>query len=135
MESIQERKVNYYETDAMGIVHHSNYYRYFEEARIQFLEEMQLPYEALEEMGLMIPVLETHCQYKNPARFADTMQIKTKVAEFKGVRMRISYEVINQKNGEVMAVGETMHCFTDKSLKPINLKKAYPEVYSRFCNK
>lgn len=132
MESIFERTVNYYETDAMGIVHHSNYYRFFEEARIKLLDEIDLPYHKLEEMGIMVPVLETHCDYKVPAKFADNMIIKTKVAEFKGVRMRFFYEVTNKETGNIIVTGETVHCFTDSHLKPIILKKHYPEVYEKF---
>ena len=60
MEHIFERTINYYETDKMGIVHHSNYIRFLEEARCEFLKAIDLPYETLENNGIMIPVLEVH---------------------------------------------------------------------------
>ena len=62
------RKVYYYETDRMGIVHHSNYIRWFEESRIYFLEKAGFPYEKMEETGVMIPVLSAACEYKNAVK-------------------------------------------------------------------
>ena len=66
-----ERKINYYETDKMGVVHHSNYIRFFEEARCQFLEVSGLPYDMLEEKGIMSPVLGFSCKYKHHVTFGD----------------------------------------------------------------
>ena len=65
MEFIFERTVNYYETDKMGITHHSNYVRFLEEARCEFLKTIKLPYEALEAKEIMIPVLGVNCSYKH----------------------------------------------------------------------
>ena len=67
------RSVNYYETDQMGIVHHSNYIRYFEEARLHWMDEIGLSYSGLEELGVIIPVTFVDCRYKNPVRFGDTI--------------------------------------------------------------
>ena len=63
-----ERKANYYETDQMGIVHHSNYIRWFEEARLEMLRAMGLPYKKMEDNGILIPVLGVSCSYKHPIR-------------------------------------------------------------------
>ena len=57
-------KVQYYETDKMGIVHHSNYIRWMEEARIDFLERMGWPYDRLENEGIISPVIGVDCKYK-----------------------------------------------------------------------
>ncbi|MEG1427807.1 MAG: thioesterase family protein, partial [Oscillospiraceae bacterium] len=77
-----ERKVNYYETDKMAIVHHSNYIRWFEEARIELMEHMGLPYEKMEAAGIQIPVLEVRCNYKSMVRFGDTVKIQVRIENY-----------------------------------------------------
>lgn len=66
-----ERKINYYETDKMGVVHHSNYIRYLEEARCFWLEKEGIPFSLLEENGITIPVLGVDCVYKYHVTFND----------------------------------------------------------------
>ena len=131
MEYIFERRINYYETDQMGIVHHSNYIRFLEEARCQFLTDIGLPYDKLEEMGVLIPVLGVQCEYKRHVTFGDTIIIKLKVNTFTGVRMIINYEIYNKETNELVTIAETKHCFTTPSLKPINLKKYNEEAYNK----
>lgn len=127
-----ERKINYYETDRMGVVHHSNYIRYLEEARCNWMEEMQLPMSLLEERGLTIPVLAVNCTYKYHVTFEDTILIKVYIKEYNGVRMTIAYDVKDKKTGNTVLVGETKHCFTNKELRPINLKKYDLEFSNKF---
>ena len=127
-----ERKINYYETDMMGIVHHSNYVRFLEEARVQHLNEIGLPYKKIEDSGVLIPVLSTKCEYKYPARFDDIIVINLEMTEFNGVKMKLKYTITNKENGNIVAVCETAHCFTDKNLKPLSLKKHFPEMYNLF---
>ena len=129
---IFERKINYYETDAMQVVHHSNYIRYMEESRLYALEKMGLPYEKIEEAGIMIPVLGVECEYKHFAKYGDTIQIDVKPKEYTGVRIVMEYTIKNKDNGELVALAETKHCFTDKNLKPISLKKHNPEMHNIF---
>lgn len=131
---IFERKVNYYETDKMGVVHHSNYIRYMEEARCAWLENIDMPFDTLEENGITIPVLGVNCDYKYHATFGDTILINTFTKEYTGVRMTVGYEMKDKENGKIFLTGETKHCFTDKSLKPINLKKYNPEFSNKFQN-
>lgn len=129
---ILERKINYYETDKMGVVHHSNYIRYLEEARTFWLREIGIPFEVLEERGITIPVLGVECTYKHHVTFADTILIKTFVKEYNGVRMTVGYDVREKETGKTVIIAETRHCFTDKNLKPINLKKHDPEFSNKF---
>lgn len=126
-----ERKVAYYETDMMGIVHHSNYIKWFEEARCQHLDENGMPYKFLEDNGIMIPVLGVHCEYKTPAIYGDVVEITMMYKDFSGVRMTVVYTVTNKKTGDLIATGETKHCFTDKNMKPTPLKKANSEIYEK----
>ncbi len=129
-----ERKINYYETDRMGVVHHSNYIRYMEEARCAWLESIEMPFSLLEENGITIPVLGVNCSYKYHVTFDDTIIIRPFVKEYSGVRMTVGYDVQDKKTGKTVLVGETKHCFTNKNLKPINLKKYAPEFSNKFQN-
>ena len=132
MEYIFQRNINYYETDKMGVVHHSNYIRFLEEARCAWKESIGLPFGKLEENGITIPVLGVNCTYKYHVTFGDTILIKLKVKDYTGVRMTVEYEVTNKKTGKVALIGETKHCFTDKNLKPVNLKKYNKEFSDKF---
>ena len=132
MSFIYERTINYYETDRMGVVHHSNYIRFLEEARCFYLRKADMPFEKFEEKGVTIPVLEVKCKYKQHVTFADTISIKVFVKEFNGVRLTIGYEVKDKKTGNDVIIAETKHCFTDKNLRPVNLKKHCPAFSDKF---
>lgn len=134
MEGTFERKINYYETDKMGVVHHSNYIRYMEEARCSWLENIEMPFSLLEENNITIPVLGVNCTYKYHVTSGDTIIIKPFAKEYSGVRMTVGYEMIDKETGKIVLIGETKHCFTDKNLKPINLKKYNPEFSNKFQN-
>ena len=129
-----ERKINYYETDKMGVVHHSNYIRYMEEARCSWLESIEMPFSLLEKNDITIPVLGVNCDYKYHVTFGDTIIIKPFVKEYSGVRMIVGYDIKDKKTGKTVLVGETKHCFTNKSLRPINLKKTAKEFSDKFQN-
>lgn len=129
-----ERRINYYETDRMGVVHHSNYIRFLEEARCAMLDANHMPYSAFEEQGVMIPVLGVNCDYKSHVTFDDIIEIKPFVKDFNGVRLTMGYHVTNKNTGDFVLIGETKHCFTDLSLKPIRLQKQIPEFYDKFVN-
>ena len=131
---IFERKINYYETDKMGIVHHSNYIRFFEEARCSLLEESNLPYDLMEEKDIMSPVLGISCQYKQHVTFGDIIEIRAYIKEFTGVKFTVGYEIYNKRNNNLCVSGESNHCFTDSNLKPLNIKKHHNDVYEKFIN-
>ena len=128
------RKINYYETDRMGVVHHSNYIRYLEEARCKWLEEMQMPFSQFEEEGITIPVLGVNCTYQHHVTFDDVVQIQISVKEYTGVRMTVGYVVTDKKTGKTVLTGETKHCFTNRELKPIHLKKYNPAFHEKFAS-
>lgn len=129
---LYEHRVSYYETDQMGIVHHSNYIRWFEDARVDFLEQAGFSYKKMEDIGVMIVVLGASCDYKISARFGDNVVIIPKISEFNGFKMTVTYRVLNKSDGTLMATGETRHCFTDLNLKPVRTKKDYPDIYKLF---
>lgn len=125
-------QVQYYETDQMKIVHHSNYIRWFEEARIDFLNQVGLTYSKLEEMGIISPVLEVHCQYHAMTRFGDTVKIIPVIEKFTGVKFEVSYQVIDAANHSLKATGRSKHCFINEEGKPMHLKKTHRDVYEKF---
>lgn len=132
MDYIFERKINYYETDKMSVVHHSNYIRFLEEARCAWMESVGLPFSVLEENGITIPVLGVMCEYKYHVTFSDVIIIRLFAKEYSGVRLTIGYEVTDKKTGKKVLLGETKHCFTNKELRPINLKKYNKEFSDKF---
>ena len=132
MNFIYERKINYYETDRMGIVHHSNYIRFLEEARCAFLDALDMPYSMLESLGIMIPVLGVQCDFKHHVTFNDTILIDVSIKAFNGVRLVMQYTITEKNSGNLVLVGETKHCFTNTDLKPINLKKHFANIYEKF---
>lgn len=128
-ETFYRRKVNYYETDQMGIVHHSNYIRFFEEARLDMMEQVGMDYAAMEETGLIIPVLGVNCQYVLPFTYGDEMEISTKLVKFDGLRMEFSYEIRILGEDRVRTTGSSSHCFLNQDMKPVRMKREYPKIY------
>ena len=120
--------VNYYETDKMGITHHSNYIRWMEEARIYFLEQIGFGYGKLEADGIISPVIGVECEYKTSTTFGDLVAIDVAVEEFRGVKLVIQYTMIKMDTGELVATGRTKHCFVNRDGKPVILKKSFPEL-------
>jgi acyl-CoA thioester hydrolase len=120
--------VQYYETDKMGITHHSNYLRWMEEARIAYLEQLGYPFAKLEEMGIASPVLGVTCDYKKSTTFSDEVSIVVSVQEFKGVKLHLSYEMKNA-SGDVVCVGTTSHAFFNLEGRPLRMKQEYPDLY------
>jgi acyl-CoA thioester hydrolase len=127
--------VSYYETDKMGIVHHSNYLRWFEDARLHFLECAGYPYTTLESDGIMIPVRNVSCSYKAAVRFGDTVKIVIKILSFNGFRFNVEYLVTNAANDTVHAVGSSEHFFTDMNLKPVRTEKKHPKIFEVFAER
>lgn len=128
-------KVQYYETDQMQIVHHSNYIKWFEEARTYLMDKMNFGYSRMEEEGIIVPVLSVYSEYKSMTRFGETVSIQAKITEFTGVKMIVSYEVTDQKTGEVRCLGETKHAFLDKeTYRPLSLKRKHEDIFALFNN-
>lgn len=126
---IYKHTVQYYETDRMGITHHSNYIRWMEEARIDFLRQIGWDYDKLETEGIISPVTAIDCKYKKPTTFPDEVFIRVSVAEFKGVVLRLKY-LMSKGDGETVFEGNSEHCFLSKEGKVIRLKRDYPEFYA-----
>ena len=126
------RRAFYYETDQMGVVHHTNYIRWFEEARIDLLRQHGVEYRDMEQRGIIIPVVDMQCTYLLSARFDDVMEIHLTMTRYTGVRMCFRYEVRFQKDGRLAATGQSTHCFIDRNGKPMGLKRVDPALHHIF---
>lgn len=127
-----EHRVQYYETDQMGIVHHSNYIRWFEEARTFILEEMGFGYRKMEECGALSPVLSVNAEFKTMTHYSDIVLIHTKVISYNGIKLQLSYTITDKETGEVRCTGESRHCFLNTKGKPLSLKRSFPEIHNVF---
>ena len=123
-----KRKINYYETDKMGITHHSNYIRLMEEARVDFLEQVGYGYDRWEREGISSPVIGVEGEYKRSTTFDDVIRIHTEVAEYQRVRLTIAYTMYNDQTGEIVFTGKSRHCFLNTAGRPMALEKNYPEL-------
>lgn len=123
-------KVNYYETDKMGITHHSNYIRFMEEARMSFLSEIGYPMTRLEADGITSPVVSVNCEYKHTTTFSDEIEIEVSIIQYTGVKLSLSYLMRNAGTGEIVAAACSSHCFTDAAGRPIAVKKHFPDFDS-----
>lgn len=121
--------VQYYETDMMGFVHHSNYIRWMEESRVDFLRQLKIDYTSLEKDGIVSPTVEVNCRYRKSTTFEDVVFVTVTMTEFKGVKLKFAY-IMKNAEGEVVAEASSVHCFIDKNGRPIRLAKEYPEYYS-----
>lgn len=111
-----EIRVNYFDTDKMGVVWHGNYIKYFEVAREEMFRNAGLSYAALEETGIMMPVVEIGVTYLQPAEYDEILKVESVVATAPGARIRIEYTVRNQV-GETNATGFTVLAFINAATR------------------
>ena len=126
-----QHKVQYYETDRMGITHHSNYIRFMEEARTEWMESMGMSYDTFEQLGLTSPMLSVSCNYKRPTTYSDIINIAVYIKDCAHLKIRVAY--VMTCRGEVVCTGESSHCFLDEKGRPVSLKKSYPDVYANYA--
>lgn len=127
-------RVKYYETDRMGVTHHSNYLRWMEEARIDLLDQLGFPYLKFEEMGYMSPVLMAHTNFVSSSTYDDEISIQVSIKEVRAGRFALDYTMTNVKTGKTVLTGYTEHCFINQEFKPVMLKKELPEFYEAMAS-
>lgn len=120
-------KVQYYETDRMGITHHSNYIRWMEEARVACLEQLGWGYDRLEAEGIVSPVVKVECEFKRTTTFPDRIAVEARIASYNGIKLGLSYTMVNADTHELAAFGRSLHCFLNSKGMPIRLKREFPE--------
>lgn len=118
------------ETDAQGIVHNSNYFVWFEVARVEYLERYAGGYQRLRDLGLEALVLEAHIRYVQPARFDDRLQVRARCVDVKGARFRYEYAI--ERDGVLIADGWTAHATVDAAtLRPTRVPAWLVEAIGR----
>ena len=129
--SSYKHRVQYYETDMMGVVHHSNYIRWFEEARVELLKDMGISYKKMEEDGIISPILFVSCKYLDNVCFDDLVEVKIIIESLGSYKLHLRYEIIDVLNGKIKAVGETKQGFVSKEGNIISIKKDIPLLYEK----
>ncbi len=127
-----EHHAKYYETDQMGIIHHSNYIKWMEEARMDLMEQIGLNYKQMEELEIISPVLTIQIEYRGMVKFDDTVVIETHLTKYNGIKMEVEYRMFDKETGELRTTAKSSHCFLDRTGKPISLKRSYPELDTKF---
>jgi acyl-CoA thioester hydrolase len=107
-------RVIYGHTDMMGRVYYGRYFEYFESARAHFLRELGLPYGEIEQSGIYIPVIESHCEYKHGATYDDLLTVRTMIRHVPKSRMKIEYDVVLDGDETLVATGHTVHTFMNR---------------------
>ena len=106
-------KVRFAETDAQGIAHNSNYFVWFEVARVEYLARYAGGYQRLRDLGFEALVLETHVRYLKPAKFDDRLLVHARCLDVRGARFRYEYAI--ERDGELLADGWTAHATVDRA--------------------
>ena len=132
LESVLTSTTQNYETDQMGIIHHSNYVKWMEEARLDLMDQIGLNYRQMEDMEIISPVLSISIEYHSMVHFDDTVVIYTKLLKYNGIKMELEYVMKDKETGELRTTAKSSHCFLNKSGKPISLKRMYPELDTKF---
>ena len=134
------RRVRYYETDRMGVVHHSNYLRLIEDARMDWLEANVINYRKLEDLGVIIPCAAASGKFLAFLRYDDPFSVEVKLVQYSGVKMVFNYEVRNSDTGVLCYSGESTHFFstdsqrTGKEYAPMAIKHKFPELHQKFLD-
>ena len=112
-------RVRYAETDRMGVVYYANYFVWFEVARTDWLRETGWSYREMEADGISLPVIEAHCDYRQPSRYDDQIDIRTRATLLSPIRIRFDYEVL--RDATVLSTGHTVHAAIDVGGRPCRL--------------
>ena len=127
--SVYSHRVQYYETDRMGIVHHSNYVRWMEEARVDFLARIGFPYDVMEARGVISPVRAVRCQYKKSCTFGDTVAIEVSVKDYNGVVLTVAYDMRNEA-GDLLCAAESEHVFLNREGRILRVARDLPDFHA-----
>lgn len=127
-----EHRTKYHETDQQGIIHPSNYLNWMEDARMNLMEQMGLSFKQMLDMEISSPVISQSIEYRSPINFDEIVVVDTKLLAYDGHEMEIAYRIYDKATGEDRAVAKTRHCFVNKSGMPISMKRAHPELDTKF---
>ena len=125
-----KHEVKYYECDRMGITHHSNYVRFMEEARVDYLDQLGYGFEKIEADNVFSPVVSVQCEYKSPTTFKDVIDIEVFISMV--TEMKFEFTYVMRVDGKLVCKGKSMHCFIENG-RPVAISKRLPELYKMIC--
>ena len=121
-----KHQVKYYECDRMGVTHHSNYIRFMEEARIDWMDRLGYGFERMEAEGVVSPVVAISCNFKHTTTFKDIIEIELSVEDISTLKICFAYTM--KVAGKVVCTATSTHCFLEAG-RPVVLKDRFPELY------
>ncbi|MBR4468126.1 MAG: acyl-CoA thioesterase [Bacteroidales bacterium] len=124
-------EVKYYECDRMGVTHHSNYIRFMEEARVDWLDQLGFGFEKIEAENVFSPVISITCEYKRPTTFKDVIEIEVNISKM--TEMKFDFSYVMRVDGKVVCNAQSTHCFIENN-RPVALSKRLPEFYKAVSN-
>ncbi len=128
-------RVRYAETDQMGYVYYGHYAMYYEVARVEAMRQMGFSYRKLEEMGIMMPVLDSNIKYLKPAHYDELLTIKVIIPVMPTAKMNFTYEITNEK-GELINQGETTLAFINmENGRPMRLPDVMKKLFEPWFSK
>ncbi len=128
--SVSKVRVRYAETDKMGVVYHANYFVWFEVGRTDLLRNHGWTYRDMEAEGFSLPVIEAHCDYKQPARYDDELEIRVEGTRISPARVAFKYEVVRASDGQLLVNGHTVHAAVDRGGKPCRLPARVTDIFA-----
>ena len=121
-----QHEVKYYECDRMGITHHSNYVRFMEEARVDFLDSIGYGFDRIEAEGVVSPVISISCNYKHPTTFKDLIEVEVAISNMQDLKFEFTYTM--KVAVKVVCLGQSTHCFMENG-RPVIIARRLPELY------
>jgi len=131
--NIAKVRVMYADTDAMGIVYHTNYIKWFEIGRSEFLREIGILYSRMEEEGFNLPLTEAYCQYLSPAVYDQILLIETEIAYVNRASLRFNYRILDDQQERIFVEGYTIHACTTREKKIVRLPKHILEILKAYA--
>jgi acyl-CoA thioester hydrolase len=126
-----QHEVKYYECDRMGVTHHSNYIRFMEEARVDWLDQLGFGFDKIEAENVFSPVISVTCEYKRPTTFKDVIDIEVNIGKI--TEMKFDFVYTMRVDGEVVCTAQSSHCFIENN-RPVAISKRLPELFKALEN-
>ena len=114
LKNVTKIRVIYADTDAMGIVYHANYIKWFEIGRGELLRQLGIPYTAINHMGYDLPLTEVSCQYRCPARYDQILLLETEMTDLRGASIKFCYVIWDERKEKVIVEGESVQACLNK---------------------
>ena len=125
-----EVRVRYADTDKMGVAYYANYLVWFEVGRAELCRAKGFSYSDLEALGYILVVTDARCQYRGPARYDETLIVRTRLKEINKRMITFFYQILKTGSDELLAEGETRHLSLGPNGKPKSLPEKFIEILS-----